>query len=87
MRASADTSSAAQPPAPVPVELPITLGQFLKVAGIASTGGEAKYLIVSGHVVVNGQPELRRGRHLSLGDIVAALGSGPLTVAQDYGEQ
>jgi ribosome-associated protein len=87
MRASADTSSAAQPPAPVPVELPITLGQFLKVAGIASTGGEAKYLIVSGHVLVNGQPELRRGRHLGLGDIVAARGGGPVAVVQDRGDQ
>ena len=74
MSASADPPSAAQPPAPVAVALPITLGQLLKVAGLASTGGEAKYLIVSGDVMVNGQPELRRGRHLSLGDIVATRG-------------
>ena len=46
------------------------LDQFLKWKGIVSTGGEAKYLINTGHVLVNGAVELRRGRKLSSGDIV-----------------
>jgi len=52
------------------VELPITLGQFLKAAGLAMTGGEAKVLILGGAVVVNGAVELRRGTKLAVGDVV-----------------
>lgn len=57
-------------PAPVPVRLPITLGQFLKVASLASSGGEAKALIGHGSVWVNGETERRRGRKLVPGDVV-----------------
>jgi ribosome-associated protein len=57
-------------PVAVPVRLPITLGQFLKVAGLASSGGEAKALIGRGSVRVNGEPEGRRGRKLATGDVV-----------------
>mgnify|MGYP003319120359 CR=1 FL=1 len=46
------------------------LDQFLKWHGLASTGGEAKHLIVTGHVSVNGSIELRRGRKLNPGDQV-----------------
>lgn len=74
MRPSADTASAAQPPEPVVVRLPITLGQFLKAAGIVSTGGEAKYVITLGEVTVNDCNEIRRGRHLVEGDVVTARG-------------
>jgi ribosome-associated protein len=81
MSASADASPAAESPALVAVELPITLGQFLKVADLASTGGEAKYLVVSGLVTVNGQVELHRGLRLKPGDIVATLGGRPVGVA------
>lgn len=48
----------------------ITLGQALKVANIAGTGGEAKILIQSGEVYVNGKVETRRGRKLRRGDVV-----------------
>lgn len=54
----------------VPVRLPITLGQFLKVAQLASSGGEAKSLIALGAVHVNGEVEQRRGRKLVGGDRV-----------------
>jgi len=57
-------------PKPVPVRLPINLGQFLKVAQLASSGGEAKTLIAAGAVSVNGRPETRRGHRLSPGDVV-----------------
>jgi ribosome-associated protein len=48
----------------------IRLGQFLKVAGLVATGGEAKHLIQSGAVLVNGQVETRRKRQLHDGDTV-----------------
>jgi ribosome-associated protein len=48
----------------------IRLGQLLKLAGAASDGADAKALIASGRVTVNGAPELRRGRQLHPGDIV-----------------
>jgi len=52
----------------------IELDKFLKLAAIVSTGGEAKQLILSGAVLVNGQPETRRGRKLRAGDEVGYLG-------------
>jgi ribosome-associated protein len=50
----------------------IRLGQLLKVAGIVDSGGEAKALIATGGVTVNGEPETRRGRQLHPGDVLAA---------------
>jgi ribosome-associated protein len=54
------------------VQLPsgITLGQALKVASVVGSGGEAKVLIQSGEVLVNGEAETRRGRRLWRGDVV-----------------
>lgn len=48
----------------------IKLGQFLKLAGIVLEGGEARDLLNSGEVKVNGQPENRRGRKLKHGDVI-----------------
>jgi ribosome-associated protein len=48
----------------------IRLGQALKLAGVVSTGGEAKYLIQQGYVQVNGEVETRRKRQLHPGDTV-----------------
>ena len=48
----------------------IRLGQLLKVAGVAGSGADAKALIASGQVTVNGEPEARRGRQLRRGDVV-----------------
>jgi ribosome-associated protein len=48
----------------------IKLDQFLKLAGVVETGGEAKHLILSGQVIVNGAIETRRGRKLYHGDAV-----------------
>ena len=44
------------------------LDQFLKLTGVAQTGGEAKNLIRSGKICVNGIVENRRGRKLIDGD-------------------
>ena len=52
----------------------IRLGQLLKAAGLAGTGGEAKLLLAEGGVRVNGEPESRRGRQLRRGDVVSVGG-------------
>jgi ribosome-associated protein len=51
-------------------DLPIRLGQFLKYAGIAENGLEAKKMILDGKVSVNGVVELRRGRQIGNEDQV-----------------
>ena len=48
----------------------IKLDQFLKLTGIARTGGQAKLLVQTGMVLVNGAVETRRGRKLVDGDRV-----------------
>jgi ribosome-associated protein len=50
----------------------IRLGQFLKLAGVAGSGAEAKAVLAAGEVAVNGEPESRRGRQLAVGDVVEA---------------
>jgi ribosome-associated protein len=52
----------------------IKLDQFLKLAGVVRSGGEAKQLIQSGGVMVNGEVETRRGRKLRHGDVVIVEG-------------
>ncbi len=61
-------------PISIAVHLPITLGQFVKLAGLAGTGGEAKNLVLSGSVRVNDRVETRRGHELAPGDIVEVGG-------------
>ena len=48
----------------------ITLGQFLKFAGVISVGGEAKIAVKTHKILVNGASEDRRGRKLYPGDLV-----------------
>jgi len=59
----------------------ITLGEALKWAGIAATGGQAKLLIRGGRVLVNGAVERRRGRQLLVGDCIVVGGQGYRVVA------
>lgn len=49
---------------------PLCLDQFLKLSGICGTGGQAKVVIQSGEVKVNGTVETRRRRKLAAGDTV-----------------
>ena len=49
------------------------LDQFLKWNNFVSSGGEAKLLIKSGAVKVNGKVEKRRGKKLVKGDKVMFL--------------
>lgn len=48
----------------------IQLDQFLKLKNVVQSGGEAKHVIQSGLVKVNGEVETRRGRKLAVGDLV-----------------
>lgn len=52
----------------------IRLGQLLKLVDVAASGGDARALIASGGVTVNGEPETRRGRQVRRGDVVRAEG-------------
>ena len=54
----------------IPVRGAIKLGQFIKLASLAEDGAQARELIRSGDVSVNGEVETRRGHHLSEGDVV-----------------
>ena len=48
----------------------IRLGQLLKVAGVIDSGAEVKTFLADQPVLVNGEPEDRRGRQLHPGDVV-----------------
>jgi ribosome-associated protein len=58
----------------------IRLGQLLKLAGLIDSGSEAKALLASEPVWVNGERESRRGRQLAVGDTVR-MGDEDLLVA------
>ncbi|MEY2514025.1 MAG: ribosome-associated protein [bacterium] len=64
---------------PDPVDVPIRehtirLGQLLKLAGLAQSGGHARELVQDGEVRVNGEVDTRRGRQLQRGDLVEVGG-------------
>jgi ribosome-associated protein len=60
----------------------IRLGQLLKLAGIVDSGSEVKALLGAEAAIVNGAPESRRGRQLSVGDSVN-IASHELRVAAE----
>jgi ribosome-associated protein len=49
----------------------IRLGQLLKLADLAGSGADARDLLLERGVTVNGEIEVRRGRQLHHGDVVA----------------
>jgi ribosome-associated protein len=49
----------------------IRLGQLLKLAGLVDAGSDVRPLLAEGVVTVGGRVELRRGRQLKKGDVVA----------------
>ena len=62
-------------PTDIPIDdAAIRLGQFLKLANLIESGSEAKTVIAAGLVRVNDEVELRRGRQLHDGDVVALAG-------------
>ena len=46
----------------------------LKAANLVEDGVEAKYVIQDGEVLVNGEPDTRRGRKLYDGDVISYHG-------------
>ncbi|MDN5727597.1 MAG: RNA-binding S4 domain-containing protein [Propionibacteriales bacterium] len=58
----------------------IRLGQLLKLANLVEDGAAAKTVLAQGEVTVNDEVELRRGRQVRPGDVVA-LGGRRLVVA------
>ncbi len=62
------------PPPTVPIrDEVIRLGQFLKLAGLADSGADARELIEDEAVLVDGVVEDRRGRQLRRGAVVVVL--------------
>ncbi|MCW2707161.1 MAG: GCN5-related N-acetyltransferase [Frankiales bacterium] len=63
----------------------IRLGQLLKLAELVDTGSEAKTLLATGTVEVNGEAEVRRGRQLQDGDEVRAADQAVRVVLSPLG--
>jgi ribosome-associated protein len=73
LRGGVDASEAVVQTGRVEIEISgdaIRLGALLKFANLVSDGGEAKALIVSGMVRVDGELEIRRGRQVGIGSRV-----------------
>lgn len=58
----------------------ITLRQFLKLADVIQSGGMAKWFLSEHEVLVNDEPDNRRGRKLYVGDVVEIEGFGSFQV-------
>lgn len=58
----------------------ITLGQFLKLADVIQSGGMVKWFLSEHEVLVNDEPDNRRGRKLYVGDVVEIEGFGSFQV-------
>ncbi|BDG78274.1 hypothetical protein BSF_00030 [Bacillus subtilis] len=58
----------------------ITLGKFLKLADVIQSGGMAKWFLSEHEVLVNNEPDNRRGRKLYVGDVVEIEGFGSFQV-------
>jgi ribosome-associated protein len=61
----------------------IRLGQLLKLAGVVDSGGELKALLAEVEVLVNDEPDNRRGRQLHDGDVVRVAGEELRVVAAE----
>ena len=51
-------------------EAPIELYKILKFVNMVNSGGEAKYVISEGQVIVNGKVETRKRKKIFSGDVV-----------------
>ena len=68
------------------MEETIKLEQFLKLAQVVATGGQAKVIIQSGQVRVNGLVETRRGRKLRPGDRIEVGGEVLVVMSNEEGK-
>ena len=48
----------------------VTLGQFLKLADLVSSGGEAKAFLLTNKILINKEEDNRRGRKLYRNDVI-----------------
>lgn len=67
----------------VNLDRPLRLDAFLKIAGVAPTGGVAKLIIQSGDVRRNGAEETRRKAQLEDGDIIEVARFGVFRVSDE----
>lgn len=51
-------------------EEPVELYKIIKFENMVNSGGEAKYVISQGRVVVNGEVETRKRKKIFSGDII-----------------
>ena len=61
----------------------IQLDQFLKWAGIVESGGQVKYLLEAGILLVNGQVATQKRKKLVPGDVVSIQDEGSWIVAAE----
>lgn len=60
----------------------IEVAQLLKAAGVTENGGEAKFLVQEGKVLVDGVLETRRSRKLTEGQVVELQGQIKIIVTR-----
>jgi ribosome-associated protein len=60
----------------------ITLGQFLKLADVINTGGQAKAFLAEASIVVNGEEDNRRGRKLYPEDRIEINGTDSFVISR-----
>ncbi|MDY0023575.1 MAG: S4 domain-containing protein YaaA [Candidatus Izemoplasmatales bacterium] len=48
----------------------ITLGQLIKFLSLVGSGGEVKFFLMENNILLNGEPELRRGKKIYPEDII-----------------
>lgn len=48
----------------------ITLGQLIKFLSLVGSGGEVKFFLMENQILLNEEPEIRRGKKLYPGDII-----------------
>lgn len=65
----------------------IKLGQFLKLANLAESGGQAKELIAEGEVYVDGEQVTSRGFTLHDAATVTVAGNTAVVIAEVEGDQ
>jgi len=62
----------------------ITLQAALQILGWVETGGQAKLLIQSGEVALNGTVETRRSHRVVQGDVIAYAGDEVEITSDDH---
>ncbi|HKU71336.1 MAG TPA: RNA-binding S4 domain-containing protein [Burkholderiales bacterium] len=61
----------------------IRLCDLLKLAGVATSGGEGKHLVATGEVTVDGKPESRKTAKIRAGQFVECRGVKIVVLSDD----